>query len=200
MITRPAEQEGVPLVMEVDSLSTALVWISGYLGLARRMTPRPAVVLDIDGTVLHVRGDRTVDCVEGFVELVKRCKENGIAVFCVTAREDSGHNRGTTYNQIAECGIAPVQKLYMRPQGGEYADYKRRARDAIRADGYEILVTVGDQFADITHLPLESLRDDRFYIGAFDGRGTFGVKLPSEFRKRRRSQHRSSSPISKAEK
>jgi hypothetical protein len=46
--------------------------------------------------------------------------------------------------------------------------------------GYTILLSVGDQFADVTRKDTK-LAVDKFYIGQIGDNGSFGIKLPSEF-------------------
>lgn len=169
------------LLMEVDSTLTAIQWALTYLGTVRFMTPKPCVVLDIDGTVLLNKADGGARCVLAFTDLARACSAAGIRIFCVTAREDTPSNRRHTERQLAGCGISPVERLYMRPPDGIYAVYKRDARREISANGYGILLSVGDQIADLTYGSLGDLPDDRTFVGQLgDDRG-FAIKLPSEF-------------------
>ena len=82
--------------------------------------------------------------------------------------------------QLARCGLK-YEKLFLQPPRHEYSRYKERARQSIVESGYGLLLSVGDQFADVNRKEL-NLADDKFYIGQFgDTLGGWAVKLPSEF-------------------
>lgn len=189
MTVRAKDSVGAPLLMEASSESIALRWVLAYLGCSRHMARKPAIVLDIDGTVLINRSDGAV-CVARFTELARACSRHGISLFCITARPYSKTNYRRSIRQLFDCGIYPVAKLFMRPDDADYLVYKRDSREAIFDAGYRVLVTIGDQFADVTDGDVGNLRDDRFYVGYFGSHGTFGVKLPSEFAETRSADRR----------
>lgn len=173
-------EAGGPLLMEVDCVATAVRWALAYLGCARAMVDKPAVSLDIDGTVLLNMPDGRTKCVRHFKNLVDACASAGVTVFYITARPESASNRAHTERQLRECGLDKHERLYMMPPRAEYARYKFRCRADATAQGYGMLLAVGDQFADVTRKDLK-LADDRFYVGQIGDNGAFAIKLPSEF-------------------
>jgi predicted secreted acid phosphatase len=176
-------EPGGPLLMEVDSAATAVRWALAYLGCTRTMATKPAVCFDIDGTVLLNATDGSTKCVRHLKSLVHACQAAGISVFYITARLDTPENRESTEKQLRDCNINTHVRLFMLSQGSEYARYKYRSRLEVVQMGHTILLSVGDQFADLTRREMQ-LDDDRFYVGQIGDNGAFGIKLPSEFRYR----------------
>lgn len=171
-----------PLLMRVRDSTVAVEWALAFLGCMRHLAAKPCIVLDIDGTVLLNESDGMTRCVLHFHSLVDACSQNGITVFCVTARPEGPDNRAYTMRQLEKCKITPVAKVYMRPPDAEYATYKYRARKDIAAHGFSVLLTVGDQWADISlkEAP-DEIEDNEAYIGQMADDMQFGIKLPSEF-------------------
>lgn len=171
-----------PLLMEVSNTSLAIEWSLAFIGCMRRLAAKPCIVLDIDGTILINMPDGRSKCVPCFGSLCKACHMNGIDVFCVTARPDEAYNRKYTERQLEKCNVAPITQLFMRPPRAEYGTYKFKARKNIATRGYTILLTIGDQFADVRLKdPPKEIHDDRIYIGQISDGMQFGIKLPSEF-------------------
>jgi len=174
-----SEPDG-PLLMEVGDLGTVVRWALAYLGCTRAMARKPAVSLDIDGTVLYNAPDGRTKCVRLFKNLVDACEAAGVAIFYITARPESARNRAHTERQLRDCGLDRHARLYMMPDEADYARYKFQCRHDVAKQGYTLLLAVGDQLADVTRRPLQ-LADDKFYIGQIGDHGSFGIKLPSEF-------------------
>ena len=172
----------VALLMQVPSTRVALEWALAFLGCMRHLVSRPCIVLDIDGTIILNGADGSSKCVLDFHVLCAACAEHDIAIFCVTARPEDPQNRQYTERQLEKCRIAPVARTFMRPINAEYGKYKYGARKEIAAKGYSVLLTIGDQFADISMKdpPLE-MKDDATYVGQIADNYQFGIKLPSEF-------------------
>ena len=183
MCTRPVAHSKISLLMEADGPATAVRWALAYLGCAVPLVRRPAVVFDIDGTLVLNKPDGSASCALHLKRLASACRCAGVAVFCVTARPDRDRVRERALQQLKGCGVEP-EGLYLMPKGAEYGRYKREARDAIRARGHQVLLSVGDQFADLSeHAEDLGLADDRTYVGQLgDDFVGFGIKLPSEFR------------------
>ena len=169
--------------MEVDCVATAVRWALAYLGCARAMVAKPAISLDIDGTVLLNMPDGHTKCVRHFKNLVDACEKAGISIFYITARPDTSSNRDHTERQLRECGLNKHAKMFMMPSKAEYSRYKFKCRLDVANEGYTVLLSVGDQFADVTRKDLR-LADDKFYIGQIGDNSSFGIKLPSEFLER----------------
>lgn len=181
--TEPLASGGSPLLMMLRDTQTAVRWAMCFLGLAKAMCLKPAVCFDIDGTVLiNMKNGRT-KCQNYMKLLVDACAQAGISIFYVTARPDEPENRKYTEKQLRSCGLDLHHTLYMMPARAEYGNYKWHCRRNIESAGYTILLSVGDQFADLTkdkHVS-EQLRDDCFYAGCIGDSRTFAIKLPSEF-------------------
>ena len=167
------------VIARVDSLQTAMVWACHYLGAMRPLAHKPAVILDIDGTVLLNSKSGTAQCVAPFRRFCERCAKCGIAIFCVTARTEEAANRERTLAQLNTCGIAPLAGLFMQHPGDAYIASKERHRMRI-AETNDWLVSFGDQWGDLTSGDATGLLDTVYYVGVTkEGKGI--VKLPSEY-------------------
>ena len=174
-----------PLLVKLDSKKLAIDWALSFLGCMRYLVKKPCIVLDIDGTVLINNYDdetKSKKCVVGFKELVDACSDHQITVFCITARCEDEDTRKYTTRQLNKCQIGPIEHIYLRPEDAEYSTYKYNARRDIEKKGYSILLTIGDQFADISkeEMPKE-LDDNGIYAGQLADGMQFGIKLPSEY-------------------
>jgi predicted secreted acid phosphatase len=146
----------------------------------KHMAKKPVAVCDIDGTMLLNGKDGETKCVLHLRTLAEACQKSGISIVYITARPDSPDNRAHPERQLARCGIACHDKLYMMPPRADYGRYKWRARQQVLEDGYTILVSIGDQWADMTRKE-PGLDDSKIYVGQIGDNGGFGIKLPSEF-------------------
>jgi hypothetical protein len=165
--------------MEVDSVATAVRWALAYLGVMRALTSKPGVCMDIDGTAIWNASDGSSKCVTHIRTLYDACVKADVAVFFVTARPEEA--RAHTERQLARCGIKSCVQLCMLPPKSEYGRFKARCRAKIEEQGYRLLLTIGDQFADVSKREL-NLPDDRILIGQFgDTPSCWAIKLPSEF-------------------
>jgi 5'-nucleotidase (lipoprotein e(P4) family) len=126
---------------------------------------KPAVVLDIDETCLSsweilAEGNFCWDAGR-FARLVARAempaitpvldffrfaRSRGVTVFFITSREEQ--QRGATEKNLRAAGFGDYQGLRMRAPTGA-ADYKAAERRQIAADGFTILLYVGDQLGDL---------------------------------------------------
>lgn len=171
---------GLEMVRRVSSLSLAVSWAKRLLNATFVLCRNPAVVFDIDGTLINNRSESS-KCIRPLVALARECAEAGIVVFAITARPESKGNRARTVSQISECNVV-VKALYMQPPGSQYAQYKYDAREKIRTSGYTILLSVGDQFPDLSPDidATAGLDDAGYYIGKLGDHGGYGLKLPIE--------------------
>lgn len=167
--------------MEVDDLATALRWALAYLGCTKAMAQKPAISLDIDGTVLRNMPDGHTKCVRLFKNLIDACESAGIKIFYITARPESASNRAHTERQLQACGMNRHARMMMMPEHADYARYKYSCRLALAKEGYTVLLAIGDQFADVGRKTPSGLADDKFYVGQMGDGSSFGIKLPSEF-------------------
>jgi predicted secreted acid phosphatase len=145
------------------------------------LTRKPAVVLDIDGTIVLNCSDGVARVATHIRRLIRTCRRAKIPIFCITARSASDYNEDFTRRQLSSCGLPKPRDLFLMPENDDYATYKRRARDAIRERGYQILLSVGDQFADLCDRDRPELDDATVYAGRLGDNDDFGIKLMSEF-------------------
>jgi len=87
------------------------------------------------------------------LELYKAAIEKGVAVFFVTGRREDADGSERTYTEmnLQKVGYTGYKRVYLRPADstGKVSDYKAAMRAAIEAQGYHILVNLGDQPSDL---------------------------------------------------
>ena len=132
-----------------------------------------ALVLDIDETTLSnyeemIKGDFAYDktafdawvesakapAIPGTVRLLNEARRLGVSVFFITGRAES--ERAATELNLHNQGIQDWQQLILRQptQATTTAQtYKSAARVAIQAQGYKIVLNVGDQWSDLKGAP-----------------------------------------------
>ena len=151
-------------------------WAKKLLRTLAPLCERPAIVLDIDGTLLHydsggVRTDSPT------ADLARWCRRRNIQFFFITARDEK--HEAMTRKELRECNLEP-KALFMMKGDGECALYKERARAHIREQGFSLILSIGDQIWDLTNSEL-NIPDDCFLLGVLSEDGLFGIKYPSEF-------------------
>jgi S1/P1 Nuclease/HAD superfamily, subfamily IIIB (Acid phosphatase) len=79
--------------------------------------------------------------------------DNKVAVFFVTGRRESESERLATEGNLAKVGFGGYKHLYLRPMGADggasVTEYKSAMRAKIEAEGYRIVVNLGDQPSDL---------------------------------------------------
>lgn len=132
-----------------------------------------ALVLDIDETTLSnyaemVKADFEYDgnafnawvnsaaapVIPGTLRLYKEAQRLGVSVFFLTGRPEA--QRGATEQNLRGQGFAGWQQLIMQPPAQAPSTalaYKSAARAAIAAQGYRIVLNVGDQWSDLRGKP-----------------------------------------------
>jgi acid phosphatase len=127
-----------------------------------------ALVLDIDETTLSnyeemVKADFAYDstafhawvssakapAIPGTLRLYQEAQRLGVSVFFITGRSETV--RDATQRNLREQGFQNWQQLYLRsPEqaSAPTATYKSGARAAVTAQGYRIVLNVGDQWSD----------------------------------------------------
>lgn len=139
---------------------------------------RPAVVFDIDDTVLSnwevIKANDFGRFINGPCELPGVCawrpwdlaarsvvipptldtfntaKSSGAAVFFITGRDDG--QRAATELNLASAGLTGYLRLIMAPAGVSFpsaADFKAPQRAVIEGEGYTIVANIGDQPSDL---------------------------------------------------
>jgi acid phosphatase len=139
----------------------------------RRTDEKLGLVLDIDETTLSnyeemVKAGFAYDskafnawvetasapAIPGTLRLVREAKRLGVSVFFLTGRPEK--QRVATEQNLHSQGFDNWQRLIMRApeQGGSTAiAYKSAAREGIAAEGYRIVLNVGDQWSDLRGHP-----------------------------------------------
>jgi predicted secreted acid phosphatase len=184
----PMQHPKFNILARMSSTGEALEWGLSFLGAMHHLVSNPCVVFDIDGTVLkNYKGEKgpVTKCVVGFRTFANACEKAGISIFVVTARPDFTSNRIWSMRQLQSCGIEPVVKTYMRPEGEDVGSFKLQSREDIRNRGYHILLSIGDQFLDLHRkYPRPGELDDHaVWVGDLGDEGSYAIKLPSEFPK-----------------
>jgi predicted secreted acid phosphatase len=84
------------------------------------------------------------------LELYREARNRGVAVFFITGRPES--LRAATERNLRAAGYDGWKDLMMVPQGLKLksaADFKAPARERIAAQGYSIILNMGDQDSDL---------------------------------------------------
>lgn len=133
-----------------------------------------AVIFDIDETTLSnyeemVGADFGYDstrfngwvnsakapAIPGTLRIFKEAQQLGVSVIFLTGRPES--QRAVTEQNLRAQGFDNWQELILRPQDQANAtalDYKSAARARIVAEGYKIILNVGDQWSDLRGKPM----------------------------------------------
>jgi acid phosphatase len=139
----------------------------------RRPQEKLALVLDIDETTLSnyqeiVTADFAYDsrtfnawvdsakapAISGTLRLYREAQGLGVSVFFLTGRTEA--QRAATEQNLQSQGFQNWQQLVLRPaaQASETAlVYKSAARAQVAAQGYTIVLNVGDQWSDLRGKP-----------------------------------------------
>jgi acid phosphatase len=86
------------------------------------------------------------------LNLFKAARAKGVAVFFLTGRRDRPNERAATERNLREAGYDSWAALLMRSPDdhrSSAASYKAAERAQIEAQGYRIIVNVGDQQSDL---------------------------------------------------
>lgn len=133
-----------------------------------------ALVLDIDETSLsnwsviqhddfgYILNDSnwciTLHCapaIAGTLRLYQEARKNNVAVFFITGRPEA--QRADTVADLKAIGYDQWQQLYLRPEDHPkdetVTQYKSGDRAKIVAQGYRIVLNVGDQMSDLEGTP-----------------------------------------------
>lgn len=154
--------------------AAAKSWLEERAPKARR----PAIVLDVDETALSnwpafrvnhwariLQGDCNLErgpcnirvwqamgrspALAPTLDLVRRARQLGVAVFFITGRGDE--LRETTERNLRDQGFA-FEQLFLLPSDRTFtggAQFKMPIRQRLAAEGYTIILTMGDQQSDL---------------------------------------------------
>ncbi len=139
----------------------------------RRAGEKLALILDIDETALSNYQERSdsdfefvpeafdawiesaqAPAIPGTLRLYKEAQRLGVYVFIISTRQEK--QRPATERNLRAQGYDNWQKLAMLPPGSELespGDFKTQERGKIAADGYTMVLNVGDQWSDLKGKP-----------------------------------------------
>ena len=145
-------------------------WLATTCGDTSAAACRPAVVFDIDETLLtdyelyakygfappgNLRRASINACSKAIITptrtLLRAAQKEGVAVFLVSGRKES--TRLATERCLRKRGVTGWQELILRTPSAQSlsnAAFKSRARAGIEAQGWRISFTIGDQLSDLT--------------------------------------------------
>lgn len=128
-----------------------------------------AIILDIDETslsnypdmvtmsfggtfkdIVDAEGKGTDPVIQPTLNLYHYAKENNVAVFFVTGRTEQF--RDSTARNLEQAGYKDWDGLVLKPEdysAKSAAPYKIKARKDIEAQGYKIVLNIGDQQSDL---------------------------------------------------
>jgi acid phosphatase len=92
--------------------------------------------------------------IPGSLRLFKEAQRLGVSVFFITGRHED--ERNATERNLREQGFENWKELTLRPTSGGPAttsEYKSAERGKIVAQGYKIVLNVGDQWSDLKGKP-----------------------------------------------
>lgn len=122
-------------------------WTLKWLKLKKDTVTKPAVVFDIDATLLNKEAR-----IESICALYQACRAMRIACFIVTARD--AVYREKTMETLKKLDLLHFKHMYMMEVGEAkvtatyVAASKLRSRDKIHRHGYCIILNVGDAWHD----------------------------------------------------
>lgn len=122
------------------------------------------------------------------LSLYRAAQAAGLAQFFITGREEN--LKSATIRNLNEAGYANWQGLYLEPVGSHFktaADFKARVRKKLIDQGYDIILSIGDQCSDLADSTLlGTSADDQIQLPAPCG-GQHGayedhaIKLPNPY-------------------
>ena len=131
----------------------------------RSKLQNPAVIFDIDGTL--IRYDKTP--IKPVVKFYHYCLKKGIPIFIVTARPGTEYNKDYTIDELHKNNIqgwegmsfydnsfnnwgiaeSPLRYLTSTIYPGSIYRYKYNARKNIYENGFNTILSIGDQEFDV---------------------------------------------------
>lgn len=139
------------LVLDIDETSLSN-WLEinqddfGYIP-GGGCTLQPGLACGVAAWELSARAE----ALKPTLDLFNAAKSWGVTVFFITGRQDRSDLRAATIKNLEEAGYQGWKELIMRPiaSAGSVTEYKSSERAAIEAQGYKIIVDIGDQQSDL---------------------------------------------------
>jgi len=139
-VAEPAkDNQKLAIVLDIDETS-----LSNYPDMKR---------LDFGGTIAEIRADEDKaedDAISSTLKLYQFAKSHGVAVFFITGRFEE--ERDVTTKNLEKVGYKNWDGLIFRE--GKYrkapaAVYKAAMRKKLESEGYDIIMSIGDQESDL---------------------------------------------------
>ena len=139
----PGRQEKLAMVFDIDETS-----LSNYPEMLKADFAYDSMAFDV-----WVQSAQA-PAISGSLRVFKEAQRLGVNVFFITGRHED--ERDATERNLSAQGFEGWQQLTLRqPIGGSQStgDYKSSARVQIVAQGYKIVLNVGDQWSDLKGKP-----------------------------------------------
>lgn len=165
-------------------------WLMRYLELKLMTVSAPAVVFDVDSTLLE-RDQYTLKRIDAIYNVFEFCQRKNISCHIVTARLDCdlGKQELSKVMKQMNMKLSKFHYTYMRPSDIEIntrglEKFKTQCRQEISNRGYTIVANIGDNWHDLGYLSnsLKKLDETKSYIAFFPGHTTVSIKLPADKR------------------
>ena len=140
---KPGSQETLAMVFDIDETS-----LSNYPELLKSDFAYDSKVFDA-----WVQSAQA-PAISGSLRVYKEAQKLGVSVFFITGRHED--ERDATERNLRAQGFENWRELTLRPASGgsqSTSDYKSSARGQIVAQGYRIVLNVGDQWSDLKGKP-----------------------------------------------
>jgi acid phosphatase len=137
----PNSREKLAMVFDIDETS-----LSNYPEMLKADFAYDSKVFD--AWVESAQGP----AIAGSLRLYKEAQRLGVSVFFITGRPEA--ERDATERNLREQGFQDWRGLTLRPASTESTEaYKSAARAQVAAQGYKIVLNVGDQWSDLKGKP-----------------------------------------------
>lgn len=172
-------------------------WLKKFLSMKMNTVKNPAVIFDIDSTLLEGR-EANVVRIEKIYDIFEFCQQNRIDCDIVTARLDfeQGWRELRKVMKQKEMNVSKFRSTHMRPGGikpstKNLTAFKHSCRERI-CNEYRatIIANIGDNWHDLlspasypnpqVKKVLNSLEGDKSYVAFFPGHLEVSIKLPND--------------------
>lgn len=105
------------------------------------------IVFDIDDTMIYSHNNSIIPPVFYFYNLIRQLN---ILPVLITARPAYPENIKWTQDQLNEVGYLGYVKIFFKPlDKQDIANFKLKARESLKNEGYNVLMSVGDMWWDV---------------------------------------------------
>ena len=167
-------------------------WLIEWIQMIRMSVCRPAVVFDVDSTLIERNGENELEKIDSVYRVLRKCQEWDIACYIVTARLDFKEGRRELRNILKSFNMKKIARTFMRPSHVHakprgISAFKHECRRTIeKEENVTIIANIGDNWHDILLYPYEGelkklskMQTSESYIVFPTGSKYVGVKLPA---------------------